>query len=222
MSAHPGTAEIARQLACCVEGLDDRDERTQLALFRELAAGDPVAPARLADRVGLGEADVAARLGSWRGAHTDDDGRVVAFQGLTVVETPHRLHVGERTLYAWCAWDTLFLPELIGAPAAVESRCPTTGAAITLRVDQEGPREVSPEEAVISFILPGARFGDDTIASFCSFVHYLASPAAADGYTARNPGTFAISIDDAFEIGRRTNAAQWGRALAPRSDRSSA
>jgi hypothetical protein len=29
----------------------------------------------------------------------------------------------------------------------------------------------------------------------------------------RHPGTFVTSIEDGFEIGRRTNAAQWGDAL---------
>jgi hypothetical protein len=27
------------------------------------------------------------------------------------------------TLYAWCAWDTLFIPELLGRTARVESSC---------------------------------------------------------------------------------------------------
>jgi hypothetical protein len=33
-------------------------------------------------------------------------------------------------------------------------------------------------------------------------------------WTRRNPGTFVISIEQGFEIGRRTNAAQLGAALA--------
>lgn len=46
---------------------------------------------------------------------------MVAFQGPSVVEAPHRLRLDARTLYTWSAWDTLFLPELLGRPAEIES-----------------------------------------------------------------------------------------------------
>jgi alkylmercury lyase len=152
---------------------------------------------------------VIDRLARWHGVHTDDEARIVAFQGLSVVEAPHRLRVDGRTLYAWCAWDTLFLPELIGHPAEIESTCPTTGETISLRIGHEGPTDVSPPETVLSFLLPGSRFGDDKIASFCAFIHYFSSPNAAEEWTAERSGTFVISIEDGFDIGRRTNAAHW-------------
>ncbi len=125
-----------------------------------------------------------------------------------------RLEVNGRTLHSWCAWDTLFLPELIGRPAEVESTCPTTGATVSLRVGPDGPSEVSPPEAALSFIRPGDSFAEETIARFCRFVHFFASPQAAEEWTRRHPGTFVISIEQGFEIGRRSNTAQLGSALA--------
>jgi alkylmercury lyase len=207
------TAEIADHLACCTDKLDPADQRTQLALFRLLAAGEPVELAQLARAAGLEAPDVGARLDRWHGVHGDDAGRIVAFQGLSVVEAPHRMRVAGRTLYAWCAWDTLFLPELIGRPSDVESDCPSTGATVSLRVGPDGPADLSPAEAVMSFLLPGTRLREDTIASFCRFIHYFASPRAASEWTAEHPGTFVMSIEQAFEVGRHTNAAQWGEAI---------
>jgi alkylmercury lyase len=204
------TAEIAGQLARCAEDLDEADRRVQLALFRLLAEGEPVEPSRLAAHVGLERSDVIDRLARWHGVHTDDEARIVALQGLSVVEAPHRLRVDGRTLYAWCAWDTLFLPELIGRPAEIESTCPTTGETISLQVGPEGPTDVSPPDTVLSFLLPGSGFGDDTIASFCAFIHFFASAEAAEEWTAEWPGTFLISLEEGCDIGRRTNAAQWG------------
>ena len=206
-------AEVAEQLACCAENLDEVDRHPQLALFRRLAEGDPVEPSRLAADVGLETAELIARLGRWPSVHVDDDGRIVAFQGLSIVETPHRLGVDGRTVYAWCAWDTLFLPELIGRPAAIESTCPTTGQTISLRVEPTGLRDVSPEQAALSFLLPGSRCGNDTIESFCRYIHFFASHEAAEAWTARHAATFVTSIKDGFDIGRRTIAAQWGDVL---------
>ena len=213
MTARLDTTQIAEQLACCAEQLDATEQRIGLALLRLLAEGEPVEPARLADRVGLGADDVTACLRRRQGVHADEEGRVVAFEGLSFVETRHRLRVDGQSLYAWCAWDTLFLPELIGRPAEIESTCPATGGTISLRVGPEGPADVSPPGAVLSFLLPGARFGDDTIASFCNFIHFFSSSEDAERWTAERPSTFVISIEDAFEIGRRTNAAQLGEPL---------
>ena len=218
MSAQPlDTSALAHQLACCTEDLDARAQRVQLDLFRLLAEGAPVEPDRLATRAAMPGSEVRALLESWHSVHYDKDGRIVAFQGLSVVEAPHRLRVDGSDLYAWCAWDTLFLPALIGRPAEIDSTCPTTGQAVSLRVGPEGPSDVSPPDAALSFIRPGASFGEDTIGSFCRFVHFFASPRAAEAWTRRHPGTFVISIEQGFEIGRRTNAAQLGVALAERA-----
>jgi alkylmercury lyase len=208
------TSELAEQVACCTDDLDLPAQRAQLALFRLLAEAEPVEPDRLAQRAALTDSAVRALLASWHGVHYADDGRIVAFQGLSVVEAPHRLRVDGRDLYAWCAWDTLFLPELIGRPAEIESTCPTTGQTVSLRVGSAGPSEISPPAAALSFILPGASFGEDTIGSFCRFVHFFASPQAGEAWTRRHPGTFVISIEQGFEIGHQTTAAQLGAALA--------
>jgi alkylmercury lyase len=205
---------IAEELACCAADLDRRDQELQLALYRLLATGEPVEPARLAAAVGVPAAVAAESLDRWHGVQTDDAGRVVAFGGLSIVEGPHRLRVGGRTLHAWCAWDTLFLPELIGSPAEVDSLCPVTGRRVSLRVDREGPSELSPFEAALSFVLPGAAYANDVIAGFCRFVHFFASPEAAETWTAEHPGSFVISVAEGFEVGRITNAAQFGQALA--------
>jgi alkylmercury lyase len=209
-------AEVSERIACRVEDLDKQGQRLQLTLFRLLSEGQPVESARLAERVGLPVADIVEALGGWRGVQIDEDRRIVAFKGLSLVETPHRLNVDGRTLYAWCGWDTLFLPELIGRPAEIESTCPATGETITLRVGPRRPADVAPPEAVLSFLLPDSLFGEDTLGSFCSFIHFFTSPQAAEKWTAKRPHTFVVSIEDAWEIGWRTNAAQWGDALGPR------
>lgn len=140
---------------------------------------------------------------------------VIAFQGLSLAETPHRFRDDGRDLYTWCAWDTLFLPEVLGRTAEVESTCPTTGAAVSLRVDRSGPRDVAPAETVLSFRPDSPVFVDDVQDSFCRFVHFFSSPAAAEPWVAAHPRTVVISLEDGFEIGRHTNAAQFGSALRP-------
>jgi alkylmercury lyase len=136
---------------------------------------------------------------------------VVGFWGLSVTEMPHRLRAEGRNLYTWCAWDTLFLPIALGEQVEVESICPTTGEPITLTVSPDGVSDVDPPGAVMSFLLPGEQsFSGDVIRGFCHFVHFFASDDAARAWTAEHAGTFELSIEDGFELGRFWAARAFG------------
>ncbi|MGH7575101.1 MAG: organomercurial lyase [Longimicrobiales bacterium] len=42
----------------------------------------------------------------------------------------HRFEIDARTLGTWCAWDSLFIPELLGEAARVQSTDPETGEVV--------------------------------------------------------------------------------------------
>ena len=44
------------------------------------------------------------------------------------------------------------------------------------------------------------------IQSFCHFVHLFASRDAGESWIVEHPGTFLLSLDEAFELGRLVNA----------------
>jgi alkylmercury lyase len=213
MTASVDTVDVARRLACCGDDLDLEGQRAQLSLFQLLAKGHPVDPADVAARAGLTTSEFLHRLDRWHGVQTDQAGRILAFRGLSIIEAPNRLKVNETAVYTWCAWDTLFLPELIGQAATVESACKMTGVPISLRVDESGPADLSPPAAVLSLLVPDSGFADDVIASFCSLVHFFASGHAARAWVAEHPGTFVMSVPEGYEIGRHVNAIHYGEAL---------
>lgn len=210
----PGKAQhLAEELVAATPPLDEEQQRLALALYGLLAEGEPVARERLADRAAVASADLAPLLDGLPGVYHDELGRVIGFWGMSLSQMPHRMHVNGRAVHAWCAWDTLFLPELLGTVAIVDSTCPTTGEAIRLVVTPEEVRELSPAGAVLSFLRPDTSFGVDTIKSFCHFIHFFASREAAEQWTAEHEGTFVISIDEGFEIARRANRARFSTAL---------
>jgi hypothetical protein len=67
---------------------------------------------------------------------------------------------------------------------------------------------------VISFLVPETQFNANVIESFCHFVHFFVSRAAASSWTAEHPGTFTLSVDDAYRLGKLTNRATFGAALS--------
>lgn len=214
MNTAPALEEIAEKLTAASRKLGEADQRIALGLIRQLAEGAPVEAATLAERLQMPEEHLADALDRLPGVYRDEQERVTGYFGLTVVETgEHRLHVEGRALSAWCAWDTLFLPELIGADAKVTSRSPNGGEEISLTVTADGPSDVTPAEAVVSFLLPKTQFGQNSIASFCQYVHFFASRRSASAWSADRPGTFVLSIQDAYELGRIVNHAVFGHAI---------
>jgi alkylmercury lyase len=147
-------------------------------------------------------------------AYLDDERRVIGFWGLSIRPMPHRITVNERTLYAWCAWNTLFLPELLDATAEIESTCPTTGQRINLTVEGREVTSRHPAETVLSFLHREQPFDADTITTFCHDVHFFANPEAAAKWTSQHEGTFMLSLADGSAIARLTNRARYPSSLA--------
>jgi alkylmercury lyase len=97
-------------------------QHAALTLLRMLAHGEPVDVRRLSEALALPTAYVDETLDRSPGVFRDDHRRVIGFMGLSIVEiSDHRLHIDGKVLSAWCAWDTLFLPELLAETARVTS-----------------------------------------------------------------------------------------------------
>lgn len=135
-----------------VDGLFDlRDERIALALYRLLAEGEPVSDERLAARAGRSVSEVGDGLRS--GSRVELDGRPGGrVQGLSLRPTKHLFEVNGRTLYAWCAGDTLRIQDLLGRPARVRSTDPITGRTVSLSLEDGSVRDVEPSTAVLSML----------------------------------------------------------------------
>jgi len=125
-------------------------------------------------------------------------------------------------LHTWCAWDTLFLPELLGRTARVESACETSGQPVRLTVSPAAVESAEPAAPFVSFVAPDAsRFEGDIIKRFCHYVHFFRSRDDGETWAAKSPGTFLLTLEEAVELARLKNYAQFGAcrsATAGRKD----
>jgi alkylmercury lyase len=215
LQTQPDIEALSTHLLRVFPALDEAQRKLSLGLYRELARGAPVSSSSLADRVQMPADAVIRQLRSWPGVYYDDSGqRVIGFWGLTIAPMPHRLRVDGRELYAWCAWDTLFLPALLGTSAEVESSCRATGAPVRLTVTPHEVESALPAGLSVSFLLPEAEaMNANVITSFCHYVHFFNSQEAAQPWLHEHPETFLLSLADAYEFGRRINKARYGTAL---------
>lgn len=207
-TGHNGLLSLAEAVAKAEPDFDGPARRVAVAVYRRLAEGTPAPVDEIAERAGESVELAEHLLALWPGVFRGDGGDVVGFWGLTIAELipTHAIEVEGQRLFAWCAWDTLFLPGILGAQARVESTCPVTKETISLVVRPDGIRETSHPQALVSFLLPSTDFDADVIQSFCHFVHFFASREAGESWTAEHPGTFLLLLEDAFELGRLVNA----------------
>jgi len=128
---------LAARFVAVFPHLDARSAAVALALYRLLAQGQPVPWPALARATGWEEAALRALVGGWPGVF-EEAAALTGFGGLSIRPVSrHRLTLAGRTLHTRCAWDTLFLPALLGGTAEVESACALTGVPVRLTVSAE-------------------------------------------------------------------------------------
>ena len=54
---------------------------------------------------------------------------------------------------------------------------------------------------------------ENTITSFCHFVYFFRSRQDAEAWIAEHDSTFMLSLDDAFMVGKKKNAARFKDVL---------
>lgn len=214
MSTEGVRGQLDEAIAGATPTLDEREQRLAITLYRLLATGRPVTVRAAATNLGQSDDDVERILQSWPGVFRDEAGAVIAFWGLSLYEMPHRLRVAGATVFAWCAWDPLFLAAVVG-PMTVATDDPTTGDTIAYHIDSMGAiSDLTHKDAVLSFLRPDQPWDDTIVTTFCHYVRMFTDVAAARTWTAMNEGTFDISLAEAVDLARRHVHRTFGHTLA--------
>jgi alkylmercury lyase len=209
--------ELAASIVGCFPSLNLIEQRLSLDLYRLLAEGQPVPRTALAKRQEIPLETVDRILDGWPGVFSDAERRIVGYWGLSIPEayrSAHTLKTNGRTLSAWCAWDTLFLPQLLGHTAEIESVSPNDARLVRLTVTPRQVERVEPVGARMSLLLPDIQeVQKNVMTSFCHFVHFFPSREAGLSWTAKHVGTFTLSIHEAHVLARLKNEAQYREVL---------
>jgi alkylmercury lyase len=186
-------------------------ERTRIvarAAFAAVRGGERVGATEIAERTGLDSAAVTAdlqRLMSIGEANLDDEQRVVAVAGLSVVPARHALVLDGEPLHTWCAYDAVGIPAALGADAVVRTACAWCTRPIDVRF--RAGRLESAAPAVLWFPAPWALDANPQLSwcpqanLFCTQEHHVAWRAAQG-----NPDGEALTLAEAVTRG----AAWWG------------
>ena len=212
----PSTADVdffAAKIQEIFPKLEADSRQVAVILYRLLGGKDSVSRDELAQAAGLSVEKVNGILENWSGIYYEED-QIIGFWGLTSRPfSKHLLHYDGTTAYGWCAWDTLFIPELLGKTVEVKSTDPESGQVVNLTVTPDAVKSVSPEEVVMSILEPTEEMTEDVVANFCHYIYFFPSREIGAKWVAKNPGTVLLTLDDAFELAKRRNRFQFQEAL---------
>jgi len=195
--------------------MSQQEQQISMHIYRLMAQGKPLSAKLVASSLGLSLELVTRTLDGWGGTYYSDAGSIIGYWGLSLSKTKHRFKVDSHGLYTWCAWDALFIPEIIGKTAIVTSVCPVTGCPVQLTVSPDAIKSAKPANAVISFIKPeAAKVQESIVTHFCHYVYFFSSENAGQHWVSGNPGTFLLSLDEAFALGHRKNELQYKDTLS--------
>lgn len=192
-----------------------KDEQTlALALYRLLSLGKPVNISQLQTEVSLTASAIEQILHDWPSVFFNNAQQVIGFWGMAVQATTHQLLVDKNVCYAWCAWDMLFIPQLLNKVVHIESNCPATNNTIKLIVSPTDAKSTNGKPLYVSFLQPDMdKLNDDITGSFCRFVYFFDSKIIAEQWLAKRPNTFLLTLEAAFEIAKHVNNRRFNLTL---------
>ena len=86
-------------------------------------------------------------------AEHDDKGNIIGILGLSQGKTwTHKFIVNGNELRTWCAWDTLFMAQVLGMTASVISESPVSKKQVTLTVGPNKVEQYDPKGIVVSIV----------------------------------------------------------------------
>lgn len=185
--------------------LDERTSKFLGALLREVAKGSPVTQEKsyeIAAELNLSEKET--KLFIEAATERDKEGRILGLIGLSQNEYANKFEIDGEKLHALCAWDTLFLPQLLMKTAKVEVIDSQSKETVKVEISPEKIVSISPSTAVLSIVIPEGEIENlqQVYGIFCSNIRFFASEKnLRDWFEHREYKPLVISIEEGFALG---------------------
>ena len=204
---HPPLETIAERLS---EQLQCEQEDLCIQIIQQVTRGKPVVPAELQTALQVSRDELGHRLTSLPDTEFDPQGNIVGW-GVTLVPTRHRFEIGGKSLFTWCAFDTVLFPPSLRAEAWIQSTCPVTGHPITFVATPSGAvKDLAPTSSVMSLIIPAER-SECVRGTFCEQSLFFESEQVALTWLTAHPEAVLLSIAEAARVGKRVAASRFVR-----------
>jgi alkylmercury lyase len=186
------------------EGAYEFELRLQVLALQLLAEGNPVSPESLADawEMPLEQVNAIFEQAAAQGTLQLDDAGHMVGSYLSLLPTNHKFRVEDKTLYAWCAYDAIYLPGIIGKNAVIESSDPYSGEPIQVKTSPDGEIDLQPEGIVVTVVGIDADTRGGAESPRCSQMHFFRSYENAEQWSGDYADVSILTVHQVFELAR--------------------
>ena len=124
------------------------------------------------------------------------EGEIVGYLGLSLNKTVHQLNFDNKTLYAWCAMDSILLPRYLMHRWEIISIDPITDIPVKLSISDNLLEWTRPVPLFISWVEKADSC--DIKSSFCRHSFFFGSEDAANKWLEKNPLGKISKVEDFF------------------------
>jgi len=186
------------------KGAFEAELRLQVIALQLLSKGEPVSRDRLAIAWGMPLEQVnaifeqASALGTLQ---LDDSGNMVG-SAISLIPSGHKFQVNGKTLYAWCSYDAVYAPGVIGSDAVIESFDPLTKEPLQIKISPDGMVESKPNGVVTTVVGMEVDSRGGAESPRCNQMHFFASEENASKWAADHPGVIIMTVDQLFDVAK--------------------
>ena len=177
-------------------GIDNRD--STIKVHKELLKGKPITKEKCLSILNLSNAKSGNILE--KAAEFDSEGNIVAFLGLSLIPTKHKLIIENKTFYTWCVIDAILFTEWLDVTSVVHSNDPIDNTPIELKIKGNQMISSNPYPLFVSWV--ESMNTCDIRNSLCNHVSFFASNTTSNQWLKESPNGKVITIDDFFEVGQ--------------------
>ncbi len=165
-----------------------------LKVHQELLKGKPITKEECYSIINLPNNKSDALLE--KVAEFDTEGNIIAFSGLSLIPTKHKLIIENKTFYTWCVIDAILFTEWLDVASIVQSNDPIDSTPIELKMKGNQLLRSDPYPLFVSWV--ESMNACDIRNSFCNHVSFFASDTTSNQWLKEHPNGKILNIDDFF------------------------
>lgn len=185
-------------------GAYEAELRLQVIVIQLLSEGEPVSPESLAKAWDMPLEHVHAifeQAGALGTIQLDDSGNMIG-SAISLVPSNHKFELDGKTLYAWCAYDAIYAPGVIGVNALIDSVDPLSNESIRIEMSPTGVIGSEPEGVFVTVVDMDADTRGGAQSPRCSQMHFFVSEDNAKKWSAGRPGISVMTVDQLHDLAR--------------------
>jgi alkylmercury lyase len=194
------------QLQKLLPNLKKEERQISKFLYQKLALGRSVPIETIANELQKPIQDIQDHLKQMAYVEYSAASEISAYRGVTLNQTKHNVFHNNSKIYTWCAFDTLFLADLLAKPVSISSNCPTCFKAIACKVTDHDLTNFKSTDIVMSFIIPNkVDICEDLQNAFCCKVHFFCNEQCGSEWINLSSEIGFFDLADSLVIAQERN-----------------